>query len=127
MNIIDHHHDGHGLNDEIEIEAGPIDPVNGGRHTYAIAVPRPGSSKILDQKGFLQFQHGPRHEDGSVHGVTDAAVLAVIVDRYEGFQEGPYACSDNESVIAYLKLALSVMKQRADARAARGVLGKMKK
>ena len=117
--MITHHHDGHGLNDSIVINCDDRDPKNGNAsHNYAAMIGDEPESLLAT------FQHGPRDEKGSKGGITDAALLAVVLDRYEGFQSGDYACRENAIVITKLQEALHWMKHRADARAARGVLGK---
>lgn len=137
---ITHHHDGHGLNESIAIGCDERDPDNGGAsHVYTLLMPATeeyikayrrgggGTHHPGHYVGRLTFQHGPRDEPGSTRGITDAALLAIVLDRYEGFQAGPYACDDNAAVIAHLKAALSRMKHRAAERAHRGVLGRNEK
>jgi hypothetical protein len=75
----------------------------------------------------IQYQHGPRDESGSIPGATDDAILAIVLDRYEGFQAGKYACPENDEVIHHIKAAAAAMRARANKRAARGVLGKNQK
>jgi len=120
--IIDHH-DGHGLNDEITIHHDDRDPDNGNAsHHYFCKLEKTiiADGVVAD----IHFQHGPRDEPGSIAGVTDAVLLAIVLDRYRGFQSGPYACRENALVITKIEEALHWMKHRADARARRGVLGK---
>lgn len=112
------HFDGHGLNESLLIETDAPDPNAGGAaHLYDFAV----SGVVV---GRIQFQHGPRAVEGSTPGVTEAAVLAVLIDRLESFQAGPYACEENTTTLHHLDAALRSVKARADARAKRGVLGK---
>lgn len=115
------HHDGHGLNDETEIYCDERDPNAGGAsHLYSIY--RPGQP-LPHLCAKIQFQHGPRNVEGSTPGLLDAALLAVPIDRYEAFQQGPFACESNERVLGHLRAAMAEMKARADERAGRGVLG----
>lgn len=123
---ITHHHDGHGLNDETVIEADDRDPKCGNAsHNYYIKVPNPRTSRPsgLDTQCFIHFQHGARNEPESIPGALDGAVLAILIDRYEGFQAGKHACPENEEVLDHLTAAMACMKARADARAAQRVLG----
>ena len=53
----------------------------------------------------FKFQTAPVHEVG-ITGVTMEALLAVIIDRLEGFQSGAYACDENEAALRCCKLAL---------------------
>ncbi len=125
MRQITEHHDGHGLNDGIVIEADQPGP-GGASHFYLF------HTADLDQRGdagggIIQFQKGPRSEPGSIPGITEAALYAILLDRLRGFQAGPYACPENARQIAQLEAALAETKARADARAARGVLGRYAK
>lgn len=117
---IDLHHDGHGLNESITIEADPVGPGNAS-HRYTLYVGAPDSDNQL--VGKIQFQEGPRNVAGSKAGVTEAALLAVLIDRLQGFQAGPYACRENAIQLTKLEEVLHWTKARADARAKRGVLG----
>ncbi len=120
--MITHHHDGHGLNDEIIIDCDARDPDNGNAsHHYSAGPGEPGVDDAT-----VHFQQGPRGEPGSIRGCTDAVLLAIVLDRYEGFQSGDYACCENALVITKLQEALHWMKHRADDRSRRGVLGKNK-
>jgi hypothetical protein len=119
MRTITDHHDGHGLNESITIEAD--EPSNGGAsHHYTLSTPN-------TLVGYVQFQQGPRDVEGSIPGVTEAVVLAILIDRLRGFQSGPYACRENAIIITKLEECLHWTKARADARAKRGVLGKAEK
>lgn len=117
MREITTHHDGHGLNEDILV--GTLDePGPGGACHEYVLVTGPNTT------GYLQFQKGPRDEYGSTPGVTEGAILAILIDRLESFQAGPYACEENAQTLYYLREALAWTKNRAHDRAARGVLGK---
>lgn len=110
------HHDGHGLNESVAIQTDSPDP-SGAAHYYNLAING-------EQVGAIQFQKGPRNEEGSTPGATEAALLAILIDRLRGFQAGPYACRENAIQLTKLEECLHWTKARADARAKRGVLGK---
>lgn len=116
--LTDHQFPGDELNDMIIVTADDRDPNNGNAsHCYNLSY---GSMDC----GFINFQHGPRNKEGSLPGVTDAAVLAILLDRYRGFQEGPFACRENALVITKLEEALHWMQNRTLKRLQQGVLGK---
>lgn len=70
------------------------------------------------------FQNGPIAADGNgVNGLTHEALLAIIVDRLEGFQSGPYACRENALALTHLQDAAHWLAHRTRARMARGVEG----
>lgn len=119
MREITEHHDGHGLNDGLKIVADDLDPINGNAsHRYT----------IMDATGkevaTVQYQHGPRHEDGSLSGATDQALLAIVADRHRCFNAGPISCRENALVLTKVQEALHWLRSRADERAMRGVLGR---
>lgn len=118
--VIDIHHDGHGLNESIRIATDAPD-ASGAAHRYSFSIERPEVDGY--QVGYLQFQHGPRNVEGSIAGVTEAALLAVLIDRLRGFQSGPYSSRENAISLTKLEEVLHWSKARADERAKRGVLG----
>jgi hypothetical protein len=123
MRKITEHHDGHGLNETVQIIA--LDDAEGPAcHRYLFNL-NPGPEEQL--VGTIQFQQGPRNEPGSIPGVVTAAVLAMLIDHLEGFQRGPYPSRETALVITKLEEALHWTRARADKRAARGVLGKNEK
>lgn len=114
--VIDTHHDGHGLNESIVITTDTPD-ASGAAHSYDLFI---GDDSV----GYIQFQKGPRNVKGSTPGVTEAALLAVLIDRLRGFQAGPYGCRENAIQLTHLEECLHWTKARADERAKRGVLGR---
>ena len=115
MRAVTLHHDGHGLNEAIDITADPI-ADGGASHNYEFKI----GDRVV---GVIQFQKGPRNEIASTPGVTEAALLAVLIDRLQGFQAGPFACRENAIQLTKLEETLMWTKERANARARRGVLG----
>lgn len=59
----------------------------------------------------LLFQNGPIADVG-VNGITHEALLAVVADRMECWQNGPFACPENERALAHLRAALEFMRMR---------------
>jgi hypothetical protein len=124
MKEITTHHDGHGLNESIVVQATDGIGVGGAYHRYEFITGRSNGEFEVDLKvGYLQFQEGPRNEVGSIPGVVEGAVLAVIEDRLASFQAGPYPSDEGETALFHVREAMWWLKRRADARAARGVLG----
>jgi hypothetical protein len=121
MRTITDHHDGHGLNESIEITTDAAD-TSGAAHAYALTIKH--DDDTISNVGYVQFQQGPRNEAGSTPGATEAALLAILIDRLRGFQDGPYGCRENAIQLTKLEECLHWTKARADARARRGVLGK---
>lgn len=126
MREIKTHHDGHGLNEAIQIVANEPGP-GGAAHRYFVWYNRAtGEQKNYVHLFDVDFQCGPRNEAGSTAGVTDIALLAIVRDRLEAFQAGEYACAENDRALDAVRQAMVWMKERADNRAARGVLGTCK-
>lgn len=70
----------------------------------------------------IKFQNGPIGEAG-VNGVTQEALLAVVIDRLRSFQARPFACRENALALTKLEEALHWLHHRTQARRARGVEG----
>lgn len=125
------HHDGHGLAESILLEADERDPNAGGAsHYYCASIerecPEEDESPTINVAD-IQFQHGPRNEHGSEPGIIDTVLLAIVADRLEGFQAGPFAHPLNSAAYVHVMAAIDALKDRAHERAARGVLGKNEK
>ena len=72
----------------------------------------------------ILFQNGPIDADGNgVNGVTHEALLAIVIDRLQGFQSGKYACRENAIALTKLQEAQMWLQSRTRARMARGVEG----
>ena len=71
---------------------------------------------------YLEFQNGPIKEYG-VNGVTEAALLAILIDRLEAFQNGPYKSEVNSNILDSFKSALYWTQYRTRERIQRQVEG----
>lgn len=108
------------------------EPGSGGaHHVYEINGYNPESNHAL--KGawgitgtcsscLIAFQDGPIKEAG-VNGVTHEALLAVLIDRLECFQNGPYANQYNAAALVSLRNARATLHARTVEREMRGVEG----
>jgi hypothetical protein len=121
-NVINHHWDGLGLNDDIVIVADERDAGNGGNASHVYRATIDGAESLS-----VQFQHGPRSLDTSTPGVTNEALLAIVIDRLDGFQSGPFACRENAVALTKLQEAMHWLRHRAQVRRNRGVLGTLQK
>jgi hypothetical protein len=68
----------------------------------------------------IRFQNGPIKEVG-VNGITQEALLAIVMDRLRSFQAGPYACRENAVALTYIETAQMWLQKRTRDRLARGV------
>lgn len=70
----------------------------------------------------ILFQNGPIKEFG-VNGITQEALLAIVIDRLRCFQAGPYACRENAIALTKGEEMLMWLQRRTVARIKRGVEG----
>ena len=57
------------------------------------------------------------------NGVTNEGIIAVLIDRLEGFQSGEFANEHNQKALDHLRLALEALAARHNDRVERGVVG----
>lgn len=94
------------------------DPAAGNAsHVYGIQ--HGGPKDVLR----IAFQHGPRGLPASTPGIFDDDLLAIIEDRLDGFQTGPFACQENADALAAVRAARTALGLRVARRIAQGVLG----
>jgi hypothetical protein len=108
------------------------DPGQGGAcHRYAIegfdATNNPANTDRTPEvtgpeRVTVMFQNGPIKEQG-VNGITQEALLAIVIDRLRSFQEGPFRCRENAIALTHLEEALMWLQKRTRDRLARGVEG----
>ncbi len=98
--------------------------AGGACHEYVIAGPNGhGDSKTL---GRINFQNGQIHDfqdkDGpqGVNGIHNEDLLAIIIDRLNGFQNGPYASGENRFAMDHCKDALEALQRRSRRRIVEG-------
>lgn len=71
----------------------------------------------------LHFQNGPIKEFG-VNGISGEALLAIVRDRLECFQRGPFACVTNQQALDHVVAAMEALQSRTRERLERGVEGR---
>ena len=107
-------------------EIGP----GGANHKYTIGMisDTPGIGKTISPSDtIIQFQKGPRKEEGSIPGVIDTDLLEIVRDRLKSFQAGPFASEYNAKALEYVEEALMWLNRRVEDRIERNVLGKNEK
>ena len=102
---------------------GPPFQPGGGWHHYEVAFRNDENGTDSVQK--ITFQKGPVVEVG-VNGIQDEAVLVVLIDRLQRFQNGPFACRQNALALTKLQEAQHWMDDRKKDRIKRGVEGRNK-
>lgn len=102
-------------------------PGNANHHYFLSGFHTKGNpsadSSCNDNTGLhVLFQNGPIRESG-INGVTNEALLALVIDRLQGFQSGPYACRENALALTKLEESMHWMLHRTILREVRGVEG----
>jgi hypothetical protein len=103
-----------GLNESLDIAV--LDEPGEGNacHWYDIRLPYSTQQ--------IRFQNGPILEKG-VNGISNEALLAIVMDRLRGFQSGKFACQANADALEHIEEAIHVLHSRTKERLARGVEG----
>jgi hypothetical protein len=111
------------LNRAITIDA--EEPVDGGAPTrYTIRVAAPAGSGAEPVVATLKFQEGVVGRNGEyVNGISDEALLEILIHRIKAFQAGPWATRENVTVLDCLTEALAALLRRTTVRQAAGVEG----
>lgn len=109
-------------NDLITIEVMDEPGAGGANHYYKIGC-LTSMHGGADWSQHILFQDGPIAEAG-VNGVTQEALLAIVIDRLNSFQAGPFACAENAEALSAATSALQWLKKRTLDRMAGGVEGK---
>lgn len=107
-------------NDQLKILVRDEPGSGGACHEYSIEHGTPTEVGRFETR--LSFQNGPIAEAG-VNGITHEALLAILIDRLEGFQNGQFANNYNQTALECLQRAQKVLQQRTKERMARGVEG----
>lgn len=120
--IIDHQVNG--LNEALFITALDAPGSGGANHKYRISlydanetVPKAAKMSIE-----INFQNGPIGEAG-YNGLSNEALLAIVIDRMRGFQSGPFKSRENALAHTALEEALMWLQYRTRQRMRRGVEG----
>src|SRR5262245_24636536 len=102
-------HKVNGLNEMIQIQVLDEPAPGGACHRYKVFVPMVNpveshveeNSRLSRARCEINFQNGPIAE-GGVNGISNEALLAVLIDRMRGFVNGPYACEENTEALRCL-------------------------
>jgi hypothetical protein len=117
--IKDHIVENDSANHQLMIEVLDEPGAGGANHAYLISSVATSSGGTAWPIG---FQNGTVLEKG-VNGVTQEALLAVVIDRLRSFQAGKFSCRENAIALTHCEDALMWLQRRTRARIARGVEG----
>lgn len=113
-------------NDRITIEVRDEPGDGGACHEYCVhAEVFEDDPRYLGWFYNIRFQDGPIPERG-VNGITQEVLLAIVKDRLDGFQSGPFACEENAKALEHINAAIEVLHSRTRDRMSRGVEGTLK-
>lgn len=125
--LTDHIVEGDSANHQLSITVTDTPGQGGANHRYEVGglstesnssrgeLPAEGGTVIL-------FQNGPIKEFG-VNGITQEALLAIVMDRLRAFQAGPFSCEANAKALSHCSDALYHLQTRTRERIRRGVEG----
>ena len=109
------HHEVDKLNERIQLVAMDEPGSGGANHHYLIYIEgRPVTE--------LRFQKGPLKKAG-YNGISNKALLSILIDRMEGFINGPYPSEETEQAHIHLMRAMEALHSRTRERISRGVEG----
>lgn len=95
-------------------------------HKYKIFVNRDGKDseapRVTVHEVELEFQTGGLKEVGP-NGITDQALIAIVLDRLRSFNDGPFRSRENSMMITKLEEALMWGEKRGNDRSRRNVEG----
>lgn len=112
-----------GLNDAIEITVLDEPGSGNANHEYLITLLNSKPIENGDSSGTkISFQNGPIKETG-FNGLSNEALIAVVIDRLRGFQGGQYACRENALALTHFEEGLGWLMYRTRQRLVRGVEG----
>ena len=75
----------------------------------------------------IQFQHGPRFEKGSIHGIATVDLLEIVRNQITSFQTGDIPTREGAIALTHIEEALLWLNKRSEDRLERGVLGTINK
>jgi len=110
------HHHIEGRNENLIIHVDDEPDKSGACHQYRITDPKGNCLNRLD------FQDATIQEYG-FNGIQNGVLLAIVIDRLEGFQKGNFPCDENEKALIKCRESLEYLKDRTRDRIKRGVEG----
>lgn len=118
-------HKVNGLNEALVITVMDQPGSGGANHKYEITLHPEG--RPIQSCAFIDFQNGPIKTPADMNGLTNEALIAVLIDRMRGFQSGQFACRENAIALTKLEEALMWLQKRTLDRMKRGVEGSLQK
>lgn len=118
-----------GCNEKLRIEVVDEPGAGGASHRYIIRGFDIGTNASVwsmpdrpEDATEILFQNGPIPEKGT-NGITQEALLEIVIDRLRSFQSGPFASRENAIALTKIEEAKMWLQQRTRNRIERGVEG----
>lgn len=116
----------HDPNRSIEVTAGPPETPGNAPRNYTVTVNPHRTEDTGMWKLEIPFHYCPDPnlkplDPPHALGLTNEVLLAIVADRLEGFQNGPFACEYNARALDNVRSALAHLQARAQERDNRGV------
>jgi len=111
--------------EHVEVVTADLRASDGAHHRYTVRVfknPIGVDGNEVVAQCDISFQNGGLKEVGP-NGITDQALIAIVLDRIRSFNEGPYRCRENSMIVTKLEEALMWGEKRGNDRARRNVEG----
>lgn len=105
------------FNESLSVKAIDDPGFGNAHHEYRMYIPGYG-----DPVSSIKFQNGSVKEAG-INGVSNEALLAIVIDRLQCFQTSSFSCRENSLALTKLEEALHWLKHRTESRLQRGVEG----
>lgn len=109
------------LDSRLHIEA--TDEAKPHHHYQIYGKTQQASQKLCD----IRFQNGGFSPAGDPNGISIESLLRVCENRLNEFQEGEFACPENENALRHIQEALLWLDARTQDRAMRNVEGQLKR
>lgn len=97
----------------------------GASHEYVVlsSTRKEEDDTYVETYATINFQKGPVRENGG-NGCSQEDLLAIVIDRLQSFQNGPFPCRENAIALTKCQEALHWLNHRTAERTRRGVEGK---
>lgn len=94
-------------------------------HEYLVTYGATSAGEVPERDSQrLRFHKGPvTSAEPQFNGVTDESLIAIVMDRLQGFQQGQFKCRENAVALTHLEEAMLWLHHRTRARRRRGVEG----
>ena len=116
-------HKSNSLNESVKVEVADEPGSGGAHHKYQFYLRQHNE---WHKGARVEFQKGPIEEVG-VNGISNESLLAIVLDRLECFEKGPFANKFNQKALEHVESALMWLHARTKDRVTRGVEGKFVK